>query len=590
MPEPKDHQPMTEEQIRATSVGEPPVHNAPIQLAEYDPNWPELFRREEERIRAALGERVVRLEHVGSTAVPGLAAKPIIDMCLVVADSGEEETYVPALEAAGYVLRIREPEWYEHRCFKGPDTNVNLHVYSEGCPEIERYLLFRDRLRTDQADRVLYERTKRELAKREWKYVQNYADAKTEIVEAIIARAQALWIPERPPAWIWSPSENSVQSDLGEALTGAQASLYERARAAGEAAAPLLEGLHPVRPGASLVELGGLRRVVRHELAELVTEFGVSAGPRVPRVNFLFDLLLGEDSSADAPDIGGLLGRLRNRFGLTSDAVNTVEEEQTVTNFLLVADYLRSLRHHWEAARRFFDHSDKSYVGIPSVRVIRALAVVAESVSEIQAALDSVGFGPAERDVIIVELGEEAPLTLGELLSWIGRFADEEGRALVRDGGKVGAEVLASTAARLRTVVRAASSGLRALLETIADELERVERALERLYEEALIVTEEPSPSIEGVFPAQGTNGEQVEVTITGSDFATGADVRLIRSGFPTVWSSDANVVSAAKVNAGLDLSGAAPGGWDVEVLNPLGGSALLPGGFLVLPDKRERG
>jgi len=121
----------------------------------------------EERIRAALGGRVERLEHVGSTAVPGLAAKPIIDMCLEVADSSDEEAYVPALEAAGYVLRIRDPEWYEHRCFKGPDTNVNLHVYSEGCPEIERYLLFRDRLRTNQADCELYERIKRDLAKRE---------------------------------------------------------------------------------------------------------------------------------------------------------------------------------------------------------------------------------------------------------------------------------------------------------------------------------------------------------------------------------------------------------------------------------------
>jgi GrpB-like predicted nucleotidyltransferase (UPF0157 family) len=186
------HERMREDEIRAAWVGEPPVHDAPIELAEYDPRWPELFRREEERIRAALGERVVQLEHVGSTAVPGLAAKPIIDMCLVVADSSDEEAYVPALEAAGYVLRIREPEWYEHRCFKGPDTNVNLHVYSEGCPEIQRYQVFRDRLRTNQADRELYERTKRELAKREWKYVQNYADAKTAVVEEIIARAELL--------------------------------------------------------------------------------------------------------------------------------------------------------------------------------------------------------------------------------------------------------------------------------------------------------------------------------------------------------------------------------------------------------------
>jgi GrpB-like predicted nucleotidyltransferase (UPF0157 family) len=181
---------MTEEQIRAAHVaGEPRIHDAPIHLAEYDPAWPELFLREEERIRAALGAHALLVEHVGSTSVPGLAAKPVIDICLVVPDSSDEPAYVPALEAAGYVLWIREPEWFEHRLFKGPDTVLNLHVYSEGCLEIERYLLFRDRLRSNPADRELYVRTKRELAARKWKYVQNYADAKTAVVEEIIARA-----------------------------------------------------------------------------------------------------------------------------------------------------------------------------------------------------------------------------------------------------------------------------------------------------------------------------------------------------------------------------------------------------------------
>ena len=188
---PRPHTPpLTEEQIRAAWVVEPPTLNGPIELTEYDPQWPALFQGEKERIQEALGNRMLQLEHVGSTSVPGLAAKPIIDMCLVVADPSDEAAYVPPLEAAGYVLQIREPEWFEHRLFKGPDTDVNLHVYPEGCQEVERYLLFRDRLRTNAADRELYERTKRELAQRTWKYVQNYADAKTEVVEAIITRAR----------------------------------------------------------------------------------------------------------------------------------------------------------------------------------------------------------------------------------------------------------------------------------------------------------------------------------------------------------------------------------------------------------------
>jgi GrpB-like predicted nucleotidyltransferase (UPF0157 family) len=178
-----------EAELRAVTVGELQPVEGPIELVDYDPAWPGLFEREAERIRGALGDRVRLLEHTGSTSVPGLAAKPIIDITLVVPDSADEEAYVPALEAAGYVLRIREPDWHEHRVFKGPDTNVNLHVFPDGCVEVERMVRFRDWLRSDDADRELYERTKRQLASREWTYVQDYADAKTAVVEQIIARA-----------------------------------------------------------------------------------------------------------------------------------------------------------------------------------------------------------------------------------------------------------------------------------------------------------------------------------------------------------------------------------------------------------------
>ena len=99
---------------------------------------------------------------------------------------------MPALEAAGYILRIRETQFHEHRMFKGPDTDINLHVFSSRCPEVERMLLFRDRLRDDEADRELYGRTKRELARRRWKYVDDYAQAKGAVVEEILSRARAL--------------------------------------------------------------------------------------------------------------------------------------------------------------------------------------------------------------------------------------------------------------------------------------------------------------------------------------------------------------------------------------------------------------
>jgi len=192
MPEPKQTKqftPLTEQEIRAVTIGELRPFSGRIVLTDYNPSWPELFTREAARVRAALGARALQVEHTGSTSVPGLVAKPIIDVLLVVADSANEDSYVADLDAAGYVLRIRESDWHEHRMFKGPDTEIHLHVFSEGCSEIDRTLMFRNWLRSNAEDRDLYARTKLELAKKDWKFSQNYADAKTAIIEEILARA-----------------------------------------------------------------------------------------------------------------------------------------------------------------------------------------------------------------------------------------------------------------------------------------------------------------------------------------------------------------------------------------------------------------
>jgi GrpB-like predicted nucleotidyltransferase (UPF0157 family) len=181
----------TEEEMRAATIGPLQPLNGPVLIVDYNPEWPRQFDAEAAKIRAALGERALLLEHVGSTSVPGLAAKPILDILLVVGDTRDEAAYVPPLEAVGYVLRNREPAWYEHRVLKGVDPAVNLHVFPAGCEETERMLLMRDWLRAHQDDRELYERTKRALAQRTWKYTQNYADAKTTVVEEILARARA---------------------------------------------------------------------------------------------------------------------------------------------------------------------------------------------------------------------------------------------------------------------------------------------------------------------------------------------------------------------------------------------------------------
>jgi GrpB-like predicted nucleotidyltransferase (UPF0157 family) len=180
-----------DEDMAKTWVGPPPTLRTRIEIHDYDPEWPRLFEREAARVRSVLGDRIVRLEHAGSTSVPGLPAKPIIDMVLELPDSSDEPAYLPDMEAAGYTLVIREPEWFEHRVFKGPDTNINLHVFTAGSREVERMLRFRDWLRSNPADLELYVRTKRELAARDWKYVQQYADAKSAVVQEIMARADA---------------------------------------------------------------------------------------------------------------------------------------------------------------------------------------------------------------------------------------------------------------------------------------------------------------------------------------------------------------------------------------------------------------
>jgi GrpB-like predicted nucleotidyltransferase (UPF0157 family) len=180
-----------EERFARNLIGPPEKLTGPIEIADYDPAWPLMYEREASRIRSALLDRVMRIAHVGSTSVPGLPAKPLIDIVLEVPDSSDEGAYVPMLEKAGYTLRGRETDWFEHRLFKGPDIDVNLHTFSAGCAEVDRMLRLRDWLRTCSEDRELYARTKRDLASRPWTYMQQYADAKTAIVKEIMARAES---------------------------------------------------------------------------------------------------------------------------------------------------------------------------------------------------------------------------------------------------------------------------------------------------------------------------------------------------------------------------------------------------------------
>ena len=158
--------------------------------------WPDTFRLHADRISAALGDPALRIEHIGSTAVPGLAAKPVVDMLVVVGNSADERTYLQPMLDAGYSLRVREPDFEQHRMFRTPERDVHVHFLSAGSPEIERYLTFRDALRGSATWRERYQALKQRLAGQDWHDVNAYAAAKTDLIEEVIRRSPRTEFPE----------------------------------------------------------------------------------------------------------------------------------------------------------------------------------------------------------------------------------------------------------------------------------------------------------------------------------------------------------------------------------------------------------
>jgi hypothetical protein len=264
-----------------------------------------------------------------------------------------------------------------------------------------------------------------------------------------------------------------VQAELGE-VTGAQASIYERARVAIQHALPLLESLKPLRPDADDESTESVRALVRSALNELVAELGNPGGPRIQRVNEYFTRLLGvtsfdiaffkTDAFADLvghPElVGGVLGQLRERFGLKRELVLIVDEELTFTNFLILVDYTTSLFQTWVAQKPFIERNGNAdkFLGTQLVRLSQILNVIVESVHEAYDAMDSVFFGAQEREVTEIEFNGEPRITVAELLGWVEHFAGVEAPQLIEDSGKDGVDAVRITLERLRDLVTAAVS------------------------------------------------------------------------------------------------------------------------------------
>lgn len=288
--------------------------------------------------------------------------------------------------------------------------------------------------------------------------------------------------------YVWNPrSYSTTQNELGGAITGAQASLYHRAKVALKEILLLLDGLYDLDPSADQQNRDAVRSIVRTEIIELVNEFGVPQGPRAQRVDSLFRVLLGSEDIAQLPEqAGGQLKDLAEAFGLKRSRINTVDEERNFGNFLTIRDYIISLRQSWNDFISIQTGGAGAFVGTQLVLLSQALSVMAESVRETYRIMDLVFLGAQERQSVHIDFTKARatgmpagiafplpdgtgysisntsqltpPMDLERLLSWVMRFATEEGPTLARSGGKIGiANVIAETAERLMILLQAAS-------------------------------------------------------------------------------------------------------------------------------------
>ncbi len=339
----------------------------------------------------------------------------------------------------------------------------------------------------------------------------------------------------------WTPRTYAVQTDLAGGITGAQASLYSRAKEALEQSIPLLDGLYALDPTADKEDVEALREVARSQMTELVNELGMLGGPRVSRVSQYFKLLLEatiaglpEDTIPTEPDeIGGTLGRLREVLGLnskTDDFVNSIEDEQDLTNFRILSDYMTSLALSWQSNLRFFGiGTDQPFFGTQLVLLSRQLSVISESVNEVRFSLDSMFIGPSERQTLEIHFPPDSsgtvavPMFLEDLLSWIYSFASEEGPQLIEAGGKFAvAASFVPLAQSLQAMVEGAQNPTNAGLLPKAYFTGRVQRSLQELADqlEELVTLGLPiSHSTVSKVEAVTTAIEQIDTTQLEANF-----------------------------------------------------------------------
>jgi len=403
----------------------------------------------------------------------------------------------------------------------------------------------------------------------------------------------------------WTPRTYAVQTDLSGGITGAQASMYSRAKEALDQALPLLEGLYTLDPEADAEDVAALKSVAQSQLSELVNELALPGGPRVTRVNQYFGLLLGPETFPSSPQpnqpllttdpdqVGGSLGNLRDELGLNftrQDFVNTVADEQNLSNFRILSDY--------------------TTFGTQLVLLSRQLSVVAESVDEVRFTLDSVFIGPAERQTLPLNFPGEDGLFLEDLFNWIQNFAAEEGPRLIQDGGKFGVHsTFLPIARKLHNLVRRIvgnnpiTNGLPHGFHT-----SRVQRSLRQLDGELRELVRMARPIRHTITPEPGFGlplaklrvtavtpnlvqlselqkpGNIVTIAVLGQGFEFGPAGTLptVNFVFGTTQPSPTVYFRAQDTLAVVVPKGLGAGTFSVTVTNPDGTSATLDGAFTV--------
>ena len=251
----------------------------------------------------------------------------------------------------------------------------------------------------------------------------------------------------------WVPRTYAVQTDLGGGITGAQASLYLRAKDALDQSLSLLDGLYPLDPDADPEYVRALREMARSQMTEIVKELGIVGLPSILRINTYFQILLGQDITKlpaagvqlDPDQIGGTLGDIRKEYGIYFEGNpfnNSVEDEQDITNFRVISDYMTSLSQSWIANRKFFEVESKqpAFFGTQLVLISRQFNVISETVNEVRFALDSVFIGPNERQTLLLRFPHRSKfpaMYLEDVLDEVDSFVSNEGPRLLRDGGKI---------------------------------------------------------------------------------------------------------------------------------------------------------